>query len=178
MELIVVNSAGDIPQHYRGTPIADLLEYHNLERPQETYTQAKLLVGMCMDHRKHLRIPENFSYIIRAGGANMRYSEFKISYAIGVGGVQALAIAGHNNCGMVGLHSRREQFVGGLVERAGWTREQAEEHFNAYAPMFEVGNAQEFVKSEAQRLRNRYPGILVCPMMYNVEDNRLYLIPE
>ena len=39
MELIVVNSAVDIPQQYRGTPIADLLEYHNLERPQEAYTQ-------------------------------------------------------------------------------------------------------------------------------------------
>jgi carbonic anhydrase len=107
----------------------------------------------------------------------MRYSEFKISYAIGVGGVRALVIAGHNNCGMVGLHSRREQFVAGLVD-AGWTREQAEEHFNAYAPMFEIGNAAEFVREEARRLNNRYPKVIVAPMMYSTEDGRLYLVPE
>ena len=40
---------------------------------------------MCMDNRKHLHIPDNFAFIIRSGGANLRYSEFKVSYAIAVG---------------------------------------------------------------------------------------------
>ena len=31
---------------------------------------------------KKLDIPDNFAFIIRAGGANLRYSEFKISFAI------------------------------------------------------------------------------------------------
>ncbi len=44
--------------------------------------------------------------------------------------------------------------------------------------MFEIGNEVEFIRSETKRLRNRYPKIIVCPMMYKVEDNRLYLIPE
>jgi carbonic anhydrase len=79
---------------------------------------------------------------------------------------------------MSNLAGRRELFIQGLVENAGWNREQAEEHFNTLAPMFEIGNEAEFVKSEAARLRNRYPKILVCPMMYKLEDNRLYLIPE
>lgn len=175
MELIAVDSLAAVPPAYRGTPIGDLLEYHNLDRPFESYTNARLLIGMCMDHRKHLHIPENFAYIIRAGGANLRYSEFKVSYAIGVGGVRHIALIGHTNCGMSNLVARRRQFIDGLVD-AGWTAERAEEHFNAFAPMFEIGSETEFVVAEAQRLRRRYPRVTVCPMLYKVEDNRIYLI--
>ena len=173
-----VNSIQDIDPAYRDTPVGRLLEYHNLDRPFETYTAAPLLVGMCMDHRKHLHIPDNFSYIIRAGGANLRYSEFKVSYAIAVGGAQAIALIGHNNCGMVNLSSKREQFIDGLVERAGWDREWAEQHFTHFSPMFEIGNEIDFILSETRRLRDRYPKIIVAPLLYIVEDNRLYHIDE
>jgi carbonic anhydrase len=173
-----VNSIQDIDPTYRDTPVGLLLEYHNLDRPFETYTAAPLLVGMCMDHRKHLHIPDNFSYIIRAGGANLRYSEFKVSYAIAVGGAQAIALIGHNNCGMVNLTSKREQFIDGLVERAGWDREWAEQHFTHFSPMFEIGNEIDFILSETRRLRDRYPKIIVAPLLYIVEDNRLYHIDE
>jgi carbonic anhydrase len=176
--LAKVESVNDIFSAYRSTPIGRLLEYNNLGRPFETYTRAELLVGMCMDHRKHLTIPDNFAYIIRSGGANLRYSEFKVSYAIAVGGVSYIALIGHNNCGMVNLASRRELFIDNLVENAGWEREQAEEHFMSYAPLFEIGNEVDFVLSEAVRLRHRYPKVLVAPMLYLVEDNRLYLLHE
>ena len=155
-----------------------MLEYHNLSRPFETYDRARLLVGMCMDHRKHLLIPDNFAYIIRAGGANLRYSEFKVSYAIGVGGVRAIALMGHTNCGMVNLVARQELFVNGLVENAGWTEEAARQHFFNLAPMYEIGNETEFVLAEVKRLRDRYPKVLVAPMIYKVEDNRIYLVRE
>ena len=173
-----VESVQDIPEAYRDTPVGLLLEYHNMDRPFETYTTAPLLVGMCMDHRKHLHIPDNFSYIIRAGGANLRYSEFKVSYAIAVGGVQAIALIGHNNCGMVNLSSKRELFIDGLVERGGWDREWAEQHFTHFSPMFEIGNEIDFILSESKRLRDRYPKIIVAPLLYIVEDNRLYYIDE
>ncbi len=173
-----VEHVDDIPEVYRSTPIGALLRYHNLDDPFGTYTQAQLLVGMCMDHRKHLHIPDNFAYIIRAGGANLRYSEFKVSYAIAVGGVQAIALIGHDNCGMVNLVSKHEQFVEGLVERGGWEAEWAEQHFMHFSPMFEIGNEIDFTLSEVQRLRLRYPKVLIAPMLYLVEDNRLYLINE
>ena len=131
-----------------------------------------------MDNRKHLHIPDNFAFIIRTGGANLRYSEFKVSYAIAVGGVGAIALIGHTQCGMVNLIARKQQFVQGLVERAGWQPESAEEHFHHFAPTFEIGNEIDFVLSEAKRLRLRYPKILVAPMVYRVEDNFLYLVDE
>ena len=162
----------------RDTPIGLLLEYHNLNREYETYAQAQLLIGMCMDNRKHLQIPDNFAFIIRAGGANLRYSEFKVSYAIAVGGVRSIALIGHNECGMVNLMARKDIFINGLVDNAGWDREWAEQHFTQFAPMFEIGNEIDFVLSEAQRLRMRYPKIQVAPLLYKVEDNLLYQIRE
>ncbi|MBI5960579.1 MAG: carbonic anhydrase, partial [Chloroflexi bacterium] len=140
--------------------------------------RAELLVGMCMDNRKHLHIPDNFAYIIRSGGANLRYSEFKVSYAIAVGNVCAIALIGHNNCGMVNLSARKATFIENLVINAGWTASQAEEHFLSFAPLFEIGNEIDFLLSEAKRLRNRYPKILVAPLFYRIEDNLLYLLHE
>jgi carbonic anhydrase len=131
-----------------------------------------------MDNRKHLHIPDNFAFIIRSGGANLRYSEFKVSYAIGVGQVSHIALIGHNNCGMVNLISRKNEFVDGLVITAGWDRERAEEHFFHFAPMFEIGNETDFILSETKRLRLRYPKILIAPLIYLVEENKLYFIPE
>ena len=176
--LVPVTVREDIFPEHRASPIGLLLEYHNLNREYETYVQAQLLVGMCMDNRKHLHIPDNFSYIIRAGGANLRYSEFKVSYAIAVGGVRSIALIGHNQCGMVNLLARKDAFIQGLVETAGWDRDFAEQHFTQFAPMFEIGNEIDFVLSEAKRLRLRYPKIQVAPLMYKVEDNLLYQVKE
>ena len=176
--ILTISSKNDIPPPYSESPIGLLLEYHNLERPFQSYSNADLLIGMCMDNRKHLRIPDNFAFILRAGGANLRYSEFKVSYAIAVGNVRCIALIGHTQCGMVNLISRKEQFVRGLVETAGWQAQAAEEHFNHYAPMFEIGNEIDFVLSEVKRLRLRYPKILVAPLLYRVENNQLCLIQE
>ncbi len=108
----------------------------------------------------------------------MRCSEFKVSYAIAVGGVRSIALIGHTNCGMVNLIARKEQFVRGLVEAAGWDAQAADVHFMHFAPMFEIGNEVDFIVSEAKRLRLRYPKILVAPLLYRTEDNRLYVIQE
>jgi carbonic anhydrase len=176
--LIPISTPDDIPPMYRNTPIGLLLEYHNLSRPYDAYTDGQLLVGMCMDNRKHLRIPDNFAFIIRSGGANLRYSEFKVSYAISVGGIRAIALIGHSQCGMVNLIARKDRFVQGLVDRAGWEAQQAEEHFHHYARMFEIGNEVDFVLSEVKRLRLRYPKLPVAPLFYRVENNLLYVINE
>ena len=176
--LISITTVSDINAEYRGTPIGLLLEYHNLNREFELYSNAQLLVGMCMDNRKHLHMPDNFAFIIRSGGANLRHSEFKVSFAISVGDVKHIALIAHSNCGMVNLVSKKTQFIEKLSENGGWTIEQAEEHFNNYAPMFEINNEIDFILSETKRLRQRYPKVQIAPMYYKVEDNLLYLIKE
>jgi Carbonic anhydrase len=163
---------------YKGSPIEKLLQYHNLGYPFETYSKAELLIGMCMDNRKQLTIPNNFAYILRTGGGNLRNSEFKVSYAVAIGGVQTIALIGHNNCGMVNLVSKKEKFIKGLIDNAGWDAKQAEEHFMSFAPIFEIENEITFLLSESKRLREKYPKVLVVPLFYLIEDNQLYLVNE
>jgi carbonic anhydrase len=176
--LIDIYKTSDIDSKYHNTPIEWLLEYHNINKTLGHYTKAQLLVGMCMDNRKRLRIPDNFAFIIRTGGANLSYSEFKVSYAIAVGDIRHIVLISHNNCGMVHLNLRKDQFIQGLIKNAGWDKPRAEQHFDHFAPMFEIGNSIDFIISEAQRLRLVYPQITIVPMHYKVDDNRLYLIEE
>ena len=176
--LIHIDKISDIPKEYLTTPIGLLLEYHNLDREFENYSEAQLLVGMCMDNRKHLHMPDNFAFIIRSGGANLRYSEFKVSFAVSVGEVKHIALIAHSNCGMVNLMSKKNQFITKLSDNGGWTTEQAEEHFNNYAPMFEINNEIDFILSETQRLRQRYPKVQIAPLYYTLEDTLLYMIKE
>ncbi|KPU44524.1 carbonic anhydrase [Oxobacter pfennigii] len=177
-KIIKVSHREDILKKYSNTPIEKLLLSHNIGLMDENFTSAELLIGMCMDNRNQLRIPNNFAYIIRSGGGNLRYSEFKVSYAIAVGGVKAIALIGHNNCGMVNLMSQKDKFVNGLVENAGWDIKRAEEHFMNFAPMFEIDDEIGFLCSEAARLRVKYPKILIAPLIYNVDDNLIYIVEE
>lgn len=114
--LIAVTTSEDIFEQYQQSPIAQLLEYHNLNRPFDDHLTANLLIGMCMDNRK--------------------------------------------------------------VDNGGWEQELAEKHFSYFAPMFEIGDAADFVVNEASRLRFRYPKILVAPLIYRIDDNLLYLVSE
>lgn len=175
-ELFKFTDRNDLYPKYKNTPIEKLLFYHNFGDTFDQYAKAQMLVGMCMDNRKQLRIPNNFAYIIRTGGGNLRFNEFKISYAIALGGVKCIAIIGHNHCGMVNLISKKEVFIKGLVDNAGWSEKQAQEHFNSFAPMFEIENEISFLNSEIKRLREKYPKILIAPLFYDVEDNLLYLM--
>ncbi|MFH1800047.1 MAG: carbonic anhydrase [Candidatus Omnitrophota bacterium] len=176
--LIPINKISDIPAKYRATPIGRLLEYQNLSRPFKPYSQAQLLIGMCMDSRKLLHIPDNFAFVLRTGGANLRYSEFKVSYAIAVGDVSHVALITHDHCGMVNLPARKDLFVKGLVRNGGWKKRDAEEHFRNSSHLFEIGNETDFVLSEAKRLRLRYPKVTVAPMFYKVQNGRLFLLKE
>ncbi len=175
-KLKAVNSAADIPKALRGTPFAELLQYQNLGKPFKKYDKARLLACMCMDNRKQLRVPDNFAFILRTGGGNIRYSEFKLSFAIGIGGVRHVAMIDHDNCGMSNLFSKREAFIKGLMKNAGWPRKRAEDYFVTYAPLFEIGNEADFAVAEARRMNFKYPKVKVLPMYYKLADNKLYLI--
>lgn len=178
MQLIPVTEKNAIPGKYRNTPIGLLLEYHNLKHKFADYQKAQLLIGMCMDNRKSLRVPPNFAYMIRTGGGNLRFSDFYISYAIAVGNLSTLALIAHNDCGMANLYPVQERFVNGLVENAGWSHSQATEHFLTDAPKFDIKNETNFVLEESARLRFKYPKIMVVPLFYRLEDNLLYFFQE
>jgi carbonic anhydrase len=173
-QVIPVNYLDDILPEYRDTPVGLLLEYHNLGRAMDTATSPQLLIGMCMDSRKSLRIPNDFAFVLRTAGANMRDNEFRISYAIAVGGVRTIVLIAHTDCGMARLGERRDQFIHGLRDAAGWDEARAIRHFEDAAPKFGIRDEVEFVLREAERLRAIYPRITVVPLLYRVEDDLLY----
>lgn len=176
--LLPVNSPEDIFPAYRDTPIGRLLEYHNLNRPHDHYAQAALLVGMCMDHRKSLRIPERFAYVLRRAGADTRETTFDMAVAIAVAGIRNIALIGHSQCAMENLTTRKEAFIDGLVQNAGWSRGRAEQYFLDHLHHRDVGNAAQFISLEATRLQQRFPAVQLAPLFYKVEDNRLYQLSE
>lgn len=173
-EILPVNYLDDILPEYRDTPTGRLLEYHNLGRAIGVVPAPQLLIGMCMDSRKSLRIPNDFAFVLRTAGANMRDNEFRISYAIAVGGVRTIVLIAHTDCGMARLGERREQFIHGLVEAAGWDEARAIQHFESSAPKFGITDEVDFVLREADRLRAIYPRIAIVPLLYHVGDDLLY----
>lgn len=177
-KIIPVNSIDDIDPKYISTPIEKLLKYQNLDFPFEKHNKPELLIGMCMDNRKQLRLPENFAYIMRTGGGNLRFSEFKVSYAVSIGELSTIALIAHNNCGMVNLMSVKSKFINGLVEYGGWEKERAEEHFVQFAPIFEIENEIDFALGEAHRLNRKYPKVNVVPLFYNIDNGKLSQLHE
>jgi carbonic anhydrase len=172
--VIPVDSVDDILPRYARTPIEWLLRYHNLaEQVAPAAKRAELLVGMCMDDRKDLHIPNEFAYVLRAAGGNLRDHAFDIAYAVAIGGVTTIALLAHTDCGMVGVRKKRDAFIRGLVSRGGWDEARAAEEFDRSVSAHEMSDAITFVVGEAKRLTAEYPALLVAPLLYRVEDDRL-----
>jgi carbonic anhydrase len=176
-QIIPVDSGSDILPAYTRTPIEWLLRYHNLCEPLPSpSSRAELLVGMCMDNRKDLVIPKEFAFVLRAAGGNLRDHAFDISFAVAIGGVSAIALLAHTNCGMVGVRQKRAAFIQGLVARGGWDERRAAMHFDESVSVYEIEDAVTFVLEETSRLTMLYPAVLVAPLLYRVEDDRLLQI--
>lgn len=169
----------DIPASLRNTPFEKLLRFHNMNEDfDHEYQSAELLVVKCMDYRKHLRLPERFAYIVRNAGGNARSNEFSMAFAIGVGGISHVALISHTDCGMVGLDSKKDIFIQGMMERAGWSAAHAEMFFHMKATEFGFYDPVTFIALEARRFQAAYPKITFQPFLYNIEDDKLYLIND
>ncbi|MBX9723217.1 MAG: hypothetical protein K2X81_17570, partial [Candidatus Obscuribacterales bacterium] len=86
------------------------------------------------------------------------------------------ALIAHNDCAMANTAEHREQFVRVLSEKCGWGWEKAAHFFEEHALSREIGNEIDFVLEEATRLETLFPGLEIVPMLFRVEDDRLYLI--
>jgi len=176
--LLNISDSGKIPKKYKDTPVSKLLEYHNLGLKHGIYTDPQMLIGTCMDFRLSFNIPKNFAYMIRTGGANMKNMEFKISFAISVGGIKHIAIIAHSDCAMTKLTISEKSFIRGMVKSAKWSEGLAVRHFKSKSPEFGIKDEIDFTLKETQRLKKLYPGITIVAMLYEVGNNKLSLINE
>ena len=60
----------------------------------------------------------------------------------------------------------------------GWDEARAAAHFDESVAVYEIADAITFVLDEARRLAAAYPAVLVAPLLYRVEDDRLLQIVE
>lgn len=77
---------------------------------------------------------------------------------------------------MVNLYSKKTRVVKGLVKNIGWSAEEAKRHFSTNAPIFQAENERISVYKEHERLSIIFPKVTFVPMIYKVEDSKLYLV--
>ena len=176
--MICITDEMDIPEEYRDTPIERLILNHNLNLRPDRYERADMLVLMCMDNRQELRLPQNSAFFVRNSGGTQNGVSFSISFAVAVAGIRYIAVIGHSDCMMVNLGIRKKDFVVNLSERFMWDRAEAERHFTDMCAQFSKTDAADSVIAEAEFIRSQYPGVIVAPLFYSVEDHMLYLIEE
>lgn len=164
--LIPVNCEDDILAAYRTTAIGQLLRYQNLGAAPARHTRPELLIATCLEQQAALRVPDGFAIHVRTAAASLKRDPFKVSWAIGVAGVQAIALVAHDDCALTALTGRRESFIRQMIESAGWEQSAAEQHFDHWSDLFQVDDPAGFVATEAARLRLRYPKIAVAPLLY------------
>jgi len=174
--LFSVDTYEDIPKLLRDTPIETLFKGQNLGVIEDRPGHApELVIGMCIDYRKSLTIPRDWAFTIRREGANMDGSEFAI--ALGASkGIKHMALIAHNHCAMSNTKEHRDKFVSVLSEKYEWDAKEATRFFDDHCRSHDIGNEVDFVLREARRLANLFPGLLVVPVLFRVEDDRLYLI--
>lgn len=174
--LIAVDSNDDIPQILRDTPVATLIRSQNMGDFEESVNErAELVIGMCIDYRKALSVPKDFAYILRREGANMNGAEYAIALALSKG-IKYMALIAHNDCAMSNTGDLRETFIDNLADNYKWSKSKATTFFDDHIRSKDIGNEVDFVLEEALRLSKVFPGLKVIPMLFRVEDNRLYLI--
>lgn len=174
--LKAIRSKKDIPKKYLNTPIEKLLSYHNFKSPLESYNEAIIGIIKCIDNRERLNIPINFAYIVRSAGAKIHNGEFNLSVPIALNNIKYFAIIGHTDCRMVNLFSKKTKVIKGLAKNTGWSTEEAKRHFLTNAPIFQTENERISVYKEQERLKIIFPKVTFVPMIYKVEDSKLYLV--
>ena len=122
-----------------------------------------------------LHLPKGFAYTLRTPGSRLQGLEFAISYAIAMGGVRALAVIGHSDCAMTKLKELKERFVKQLDRwHTGWEEQECLRHFEQWVPTFHIKDMNDHILSQVQLISGIFPDLLVVPLIYRVEDGRLY----
>ena len=177
-DLLPFNAGDDILPAYRGTPIERLLRAHNLGEPGPAASRPELFIATCIDNRETLAFPPGFAFVLRTAGVRLHGNEFELAYAVAVGGVSAVALIAHTDCGMAHVRDRRDEFVRGLVARGGVGADEAGAHFDAHLAAYALGDPVATVVEEAEEVRAWLPRLLVAPLLYRIEDGRLAQVAE
>jgi carbonic anhydrase len=168
-----INTPDDIPEKWRGTPIADLIAAHNFDKPIESTGVPKLMLITCIEYRFQPEIPNEWAYVNRCAGGRLSGSEFSVSYIIAKG-VRHMALIGHNDCGMTKVYEFREKLIDALVGQK-WDRERAEDFVEQSSAKFAMKDEIDGQKREFMRLHQLFPGLEIAPLFVSIASMRLHI---
>ena len=175
-KLTAVKSETDIPNCLRETPIYALLKTQNLLEVDETPAdQADLIIGMCIDFQKQLHLPKSCAYVIRRAGANMRDCELELALAVAAG-IEYMALIAHNKCLMSDPYAEEKKVVEALETRCGWKPDYAQAFFDEQSTARAISDPVQFLLVESQRITALFKALRVIPLIYCVDDDKLYLV--
>lgn len=178
-KLLSIRQESDIPLPIRNTAMGDLFRMHNLGLEPLTKTEVpELLIVTCMDYRINLHIKDRFAYIIRNGGANIYNEDFFVKFGVAVAHLKHIAIIGHTDCGMCKVRHQSLAISHHFEDTFQWSPNDSEVYIAQNSERFGLSDEAIFTYQEALFLQSELGENLakVCPLMYNVEDNQLYLI--
>lgn len=176
--LLAIDDESKIPPLLVGTPIELVLRAQNFEGADIPYVaRPEVIIGMCVDEGKTVMLPKVWAHVIRREGASMRGSEFAIALAV-ANGIKYMALIAHDDCAMGNTAEHIDAFVEAMSNQHGWDKQQAAAFFNVYVRSTELGNEIDFVLEEGARLERIFKGMMVVPLVYKSDPDRLYLIRE
>ena len=146
------------------TAIKTLLASHNDDAVFPAFDGPRLAIVTCMDFRIRLRLPENFAFVLRTGGANPRPVEPYLAFSVARTGIHALALIGHTDCAMV---EPNPYVVNDLP-----AQEEQKRLYRSEIAALAIADAPSFTRREASRLEGRL-GLPVVPLLYRVEDHKI-----
>lgn len=171
-----VDTADDILERYRGTPIADLLATHNLGSTPPDPPTADLLIVTCMDQRVMLRVPERVGFQLRTAGATPTPVLPNVAFAVSMAGIKAIGLVTHTDCAMCRVPECAEAVIAHLVDREGWQPAEADELISVLHEVFHLDDPVQAAWKYARLLEARFPTCLVAPLLYQVDDGALLQI--
>lgn len=157
----------DVPYLYASEAdeaISTLLASHNDGANFPAFEGARLAIVTCMDYRIRLRLPDNFAFVLRTGGANPSPVEPDLAFGVALTGIHALALIGHTDCAMVEPNPYVVNDLPALEEQKRLYRSEI--------AALAIVDAPNFTRSEAARLAGRL-GLPVVPLLYRVEDHKI-----
>ncbi len=176
--LAPVDSIDDLPDELRVSPIKTVFECQNLGQINIAVPDTpQLIIGMCIDYARSLHLPRDFAYVIRREGANMQGAEFALAVAM-LNGISHMALIAHGSCAMSTTSGLRKRFIQTLMENHGWHVAQATKMFDDHMRSKEIDNEIDFVLEETDRLGRVFRGLIVVPLFYRSDNDRLYLIRD
>lgn len=150
-------------------PIQTLLQSHNHGVSFPPFAQPALAVVTCMDFRIQLRMPENFAFVLRTGGANPEPVEAYLAFSVARMGIQVAALIGHTDCAM--------QYPDPYALNQLPTEDEYIRRYRAQIAALAIGEVVPFTRQKAQILAGRL-GIPVIPLLYHVENHYLQCLGE